>query len=399
MSCNYCRPANPCNSCKQKARTRANCDNCPQIDWVPNTACTIGITVNGCTDTLELKSGIKNCETKTHMSQNPLTGCIEYQNEQYISSNGALGFIETICPVDLAKFINLSDLADVDAEKPENCDLLVFNPACGNDPCADPCADEFQWRNYHIPDAGDCELEPDKNGNYKVLVKNDCGCIEECGLPMIPANAAFIDYHRDSVPDDPDFPWYYGCYNDKINLYLKQNAPNLFGKYDLEVTVNYGVQAIKSKHCVNVNFCSIVVPVINGEGINIEREASILQSDTTTRMPDLADPVPPTTIPWGTKSLRGSFTFIVPKGKEAYLHHEYRLRSLDSFPGYYLNPTYDGKRVPDSEVAEPNNVRHNASRLNALQVIIRPTRGAANFNPKRDDYRNKLDDPVDAYQP
>ena len=51
MSCSSCMPTNPC-GCKKKK----SCDDCPIVDWVPNTACTIGVTVNGCTDTLDPKS-------------------------------------------------------------------------------------------------------------------------------------------------------------------------------------------------------------------------------------------------------------------------------------------------------------------------------------------------------
>ena len=402
MSCSNCLPSNPCNHhCNRncgKVQRKSQCDNCPQVDWVPGTAATIGVTMDGCTDTLDLTSGIRNAESKTHFSQNPITGCLEYQNEQYVASSGTMGYIETVCPADIAKFINIDDLADVESKNPQNCDMLVFNPECGNDPCPDPCGNPYQWKPYTIPDAEDCQIEPDENGNYKVLTKNDCGCIVECGLPIVPANAAMIDYHRDSVPDDPDFPWYYGCYNDKINLYLSQNAPDLFGKFDLEVTVNYGVQCIHSKYCRNVNWVSIVVPAVEGEPINIEREASILQDDCTTRLPELATPVPETTIPWGTKSMRSSFTFIVPKGKEAYLHHEFRLRTLGSYPGYYLSDEYDGKIVPDSIASQVNEVPYNASRLNALQVIIRPTRSSSNFNPVKDQYRDQLDPPTDVYQ-
>lgn len=99
-------------------------------------------------------------------------------------------------------------------------------------------------------------------------------------------------------------------------------------------------------------------------------------------------------LPWGSTSLRGSFTFIVPKGKEAYLHHEYRIRTTDSFPNYKFNATYDGKRVPDSE-ATLDAALWPASRLNALQVLIEPTFGSTDFDPVKDEYRDQLDSPVD----
>lgn len=100
-------------------------------------------------------------------------------------------------------------------------------------------------------------------------------------------------------------------------------------------------------------------------------------------------------IPWGSTSLRGSFSFIVPKGLEAYLHHEFRVRTLGSFPDYYTGP-WDGQRVPDAE-ATLNHVLHPTSRLNALQVLIEPTQGSTDYDPVADAYRNQLDPPVDSY--
>lgn len=298
---------------------------------------------------------------------------------------------QTFTGEQLGCLFNLDDLRDVNAPDPEPCSMLVFNPGCGRCPCT---PEEETWQAYQIPDAGDCVVEPDDEGYYHVLVKNECGCIEECRLPIVPSGMTAINYVRDSVPDDPDFPWYYGCYNDTINLYLAQNASAYFGKYALKVTVNYGIQSIKSDLCQNVNFRSILVPVVEGENlIDIERESSILQGYSISALsPEL---------PWGTQSLRGSFTFIVPKGKEAYLHHEYRLHSISSFSaeGHYLkNPTYDGKRVPDEIASQVNMLPWNASRLNALQVIVEPTFGSSNYNPAKDPERSQLDPAVDEYQ-
>ena len=218
----------------------------------------------------------------------------------------------------LGQLINLDDLRDVEAPDADSCDLLVFDPGCSA--CGEGCKPKpAMWRNYHIPDAGDCEMEPDDDGYYKVLVKNDCGCIKECRMPVVPQGAAVIDYMRDSVPDDPDFPWYYGIYNDHIDLNLAQKAPAYFGKYALEVTVNYGIQVIHSQYCENVNFRSIVVPVNEGESVpNITKEGCILQDDSTSLIATINGTS--IRIPWGSKSMRGSFTFIVPKGKEAYLY-------------------------------------------------------------------------------
>lgn len=291
----------------------------------------------------------------------------------------------------LGQLIKLDDLRDVEAPTPDSCSMLMWNPHC--DFCADGCTKvEAAWEAYHIPDAGDCVMEPDENGYYHVLKKTDCGCPVECKLPVIPDGMTSLNYVRDSVPDDPDFPWYYGNYNDTINLYLAENAPQYFGKYDLKVTVNYGIQAIKSaKFNFNYNFRSLVCPVIEGESVKVTKVASILQGFAMYSHQDDAD------IPWGSTSLRGSFVFIVPKGKEAYLHHEYRVRTNASFPNYYTGQ-WDGKKVPDEEAAL-NAVLHPASRLNALQVIIEPTQGSTDYDPVADAERSQLDAPVDEYPP
>lgn len=442
MGC-YTNPCNSCSKCGSSCCEHKNdcCCNL-HLDWVPHTNCAISVQHDNCSDTLDLCPGIKKCQTVTHMNFNDQTGCIEFQNEKYVYTDGAEGTLERICVSDFLPFINLVDLNDVcfdedlpgtcyelifrknldcgngcksnadcwenfnihspgakvDSmdyirgatedgcpvylDKPENCSFLIFSPSC--------TAPTGEWQAWKIPRAGDCEMEPDDNGYYQVVTLDDCGCPKECNLPVMPAGMTALNYQRDSVPDDPDFPWYYGCYNDKINLHLRENAPRYFGKYDLKITVTYGVQAIKSDMFnFNYNWRSIVVPAIEGESRRTDMEGSILQNWAAvgTFMNGLD-------LTWGSTSLRGMITFVVPKGKEAYLHHEYRIRTTDSFPNYKTNAQYDGKKVPDIE-ATLDAVRWPASRLNALQVIIEPTSGSTDFDPVKDEYRNQLDAPVD----
>lgn len=311
---------------------------------------------------------------------------------------------------DLGSIINLDCLRDVEAPTPDSCDLLVFDPGCSE--CGDGCKPKpAMWRNYHIPDAEDCEVELDEDGYYHVLIKDDCGCIRECRLPAIPDDNLVISYTRDSVPDDPDFPWYYGSYNDTINLHLRENAARYFGKFDLRITVNYGIQTIKSTHNPGYNWRSIVVPVVEGQSINTTMEASILQNWSTAGYLQRAGQTDQEEggFPWGSCSLRGSFTFIVPKGKEAYLHHEYRIRTMASFPKYYPKdswPTpeswagdWNGTKVPvDAQGHVPlDSLAHPASRMNALQIMVEPTKGHSDFNPVKDADRDKLDYPTDTY--
>ncbi len=169
MSCSSCMHENPC-GCKKKK----SCDDCPVVDWVPNTACTIGVTMNGCTDTLELRPGIQNCETKTVFGQNPKTGCIEYQNELYVATDGQEGYIMSVCPVDIAKFINLEDLANVEDVQPENCSLLVYKAESDCGPGCTGVADT--WVHWYAS-------EHLTNGLHWVAGFNENGCLEALDVP------------------------------------------------------------------------------------------------------------------------------------------------------------------------------------------------------------------------
>ena len=376
MSCNNCNRCgdDPC-SCGGCKPARYSCDFSIQVDpfnpyvWLFDNC--------GKLSRVDIP---KIPETCTHLSANFSAASLIY--------DGECGK-DIITGHQLGQLINLDDLRDVDVADADSCDIMVFDPGCTA--CGDGCKPKpAMWRKYHIPDADQCEVEPDNDGYYHVLIKDDCGCIKECRLPVVPDGSAVINYIRDSVPDDPDYPWYYGCYNDHINLHLAQNVPQWFGKYDLEITVNYGIQAVKSTASRNVNFRSLMVPVVAGTSINVAKMSSILQDDTTY---SASGPE----IPWASKSMRGSITFIVPKGKEAYLHHEYRLRTVDSHAAYYKNATYDGKKVPDDIAGQIDRMPYNASRLNALQIIAKPARGVSNLNPVVDAERGQLDAPVDEY--
>ena len=376
MSCNNCNRCgdDPC-SCGGCKPARYSCDFSIQVDpfnpyvWLFDNC--------GKLSRVDIP---KIPETCTHLSANFSAASLIY--------DGECGK-DIITGHQLGQLINLDDLRDVDVADADSCDIMVFDPGCTA--CGDGCKPKpAMWRKYHIPDADQCEVEPDNDGYYHVLIKDDCGCIKECKIPVVPDGSAVINYIRDSVPDDPDYPWYYGCYNDTINLHLAQNVPQWFGKYDLEITVNYGIQAVKSTASRNVNFRSLMVPVVAGTSINVAKMSSILQDDTTY---SASGPE----IPWASKSMRGSISFIVPKGKEAYLHHEYRLRTVDSHAAYYKNAAYDGKRVPDNIAGQIDTMPYNASRLNALQVIAKPARGVSNLNPVVDTERGQLDAPVDEY--
>ena len=286
--------------------------------------------------------------------------------------------VDKISGCDLGSLINLDCLRDVEAPTPDSCDLLVFDPGCSE--CGAGCKPKpAMWRNYHIPDADDCTIEPDSDGYYHVLVKDDCGCIRECRLPA--TNQTKIYTLRDSTPEDPDYPWIYGCYNERIDLDLKHNASQWFGKFALEVTINYDVQCLRSDKAENVNFRSLLIPVFGSYTDDNARKnvmwlSSMLQSTSATY-----DGAHVYCMPWGTIVMRGSISFIVPKGQEAFLRHEFRLRGKDTRYKYLVDPQYDAKVVGDYEATHHNKMHHNASRLHSMQIIVRPTTGSMTFEP------------------
>lgn len=335
------------------------------------------VTINGATTKVKIP---KINETDTKLSTNYTSSSLIYNAEKHT---------DIITGAQLGSLIKLEDLRDTEASAADSCDLLVYNPYCSD--CGDGCAPKnARWTNYHIPDAGDCEIELDDEGYYHVLIKDDCGCIKECRLPVMADGSIAISYIRDSVPDDPDYPWYYGIYNDTINLHLAENAPTFFGKYDLEITVNYGIQVVHSTASPNTNFRSLLVPVAEGSTVDPTMFASILQDQSTVHHSSAPY------IPWGTVCLRGSLVFYVPKGKEASLHHEFRLRTKASAAQYATNPL-DGQKVPDDVAGDIDQMLYTASRLNALQIVVKPARGTSNTSPVVDPERAQLDPAVDAY--
>lgn len=376
-ACNKCNScgADPCGcGCKP---AKYGCDF--DIMANPYDSSIWNVTIGGATKRVKIP---KINETDTKLSTNYTSASLIYNAEKHT---------DIITGAQLGALIKMEDLRDTEATNADSCDLMVFNPYCTD--CGDGCKPKnARWTNYHIPDAGDCEIEVDDDGYYKVLIKDDCGCIRECRLPVAADGSIAISYIRDSVPDDPDFPWYYGAYNDTINLHLRENAARFFGKYDLEITVNYGIQVVHSTVSPNTNFRSLLVPVAEGTTVDPTKFASTLQAQSI-----VSSSAP--FIPWGTVSLRGSLVFYVPKGKEAYLHHEFRLRTKDSvYPsgGYATNPL-DGQRVPDDVAGHVDRMLYTGSRLNALQIIVRPARGTSNTSPVTDPYRDQLDPAVDAY--
>lgn len=373
--CNNCNSCghDPCSCGCKPARYKCDFD----IQANPYDPSIWNVTICGAMTKIKIP---KLNETDTKLSTNYSDRTLIYNAERHTDIIGG---------EQLGSLIKLEDLRDTDTVNADSCDLLVFNPYC--DTCGDGCKPKnAMWKNYHIPDAGDCEVEVDDDGYYRVLIKDDCGCIKECRLPVMADGSTTINYVRDSVPDDPDFPWYYGIYNDRINLYLAQNAPQWFGKYDLEITVYYGIQVMHSTASPNTNFRSLLVPVIVDSSVDVSHFSSIIQGQSTVHHTDAPY------IPWGSVCERASFSFLAPKGKDVYLHHEFRLRTKDSHADYATN-ALDRQKVPDNVAGQIDQMLYTASRLNALQVVVKPARGNSNLSPVVDPERSLLDPPVDEY--
>jgi hypothetical protein len=65
---------------------------------------------------------------------------------------------------------------------------------------------------------------------------------------------------------------------------------------------------------------------------------------------------------------------------------------------HYATNALDGQKVPDDVAAgHIDQMLYTASRLNALQVIVKPTRGIARLEPVVDPERSQLDPAVDEY--
>lgn len=121
---------NKCN-CTTTTDTTPKCAIRTTIDYVPNTACTIGVTTDGVTDTLSLKQGIINCETDTRLLKTP--GTITYRGERFLSSGGASSYEQVINSRDVVADAVLEDLSNVDDGTPQPGDILVYqaDPNCG----------------------------------------------------------------------------------------------------------------------------------------------------------------------------------------------------------------------------------------------------------------------------
>lgn len=281
---------------------------------------------------------------------------IEYKSELDINGCGGVKTNpERIYVCDLLSLGKLTCLGDVAHKTPKNCDLLVYNPCCGDKGC-EACegSDNInKWTPYTIPEAGDCELEADAEGYYHVLVKDKkCGCIRECRIKNTSDTYQYV--LRDSIPNDPDWPFKYGNYNEDIPLRLSEAVPQIFGKTDLEVRIEYGFGTGHPDNSPLVNTRSVVVPQFDGGIVDSFNDAIVIQATAT--------------YPWGSWEGQASRTILVPRGKNVTLKHEVRNRSLSSKAGFYYHAS-DGQEYNGGGGAV-----NNFSRLHALKVTVKPAR-------------------------
>lgn len=292
-------------------------------------------------------------DTQMRLVPNGVDSYIEYLSERDINAceGGVEGETDKVYICDMLGLGKLSCLGDVAIDNPQPCDIMVYHPFCGSNDCEDCNIDKKnKWVNYHIPDAGDCELQPDASGHYKVLTKDACGCIKECKLKN--TDDVFQYSLRDSVPNDPDWPFTYGQYTEDIDLMLEQKVPELFGKTDLKVTIEYsfGIQ-----HCnrgQNLNFKSVASPVIEGMPVDHYRNAWITQMNNL--------------FPWGSWEAQTSRTVLVPKGKKLRLNHQVSLKKVGTVT---YNSPFNGQKYDGNGEAKDD-----SSRLHALVITVEACR-------------------------
>lgn len=299
-------------------------------------------------------------ETDTSMTlvPNGEDSYIQYSSERDINGcEGGDTEPDRIYICDLLNLGSIQCLEDVSSKPPKSCDLFVFNPSCDDEDC-EACAGEDEvdkWVPYTIPDAGTCVAEPDEDGYHKVLVKDDCGCIKECKILNVGDTVQYV--LRDSYPDDPDWPFKYGNYTENIQLHLDTHAPELFGKSDLEVTIQYGFDVGRPNTSPEVNVRSIVIPTQVGGVSDVMAQAITLQGTTM--------------LPWSVWEAQASRTVLVPKGRSLYLNHSVMVRSLSSMANAFTTP-YDGQEYNGVDPAGA--ALANFNRLHALVVTVKPVR-------------------------
>lgn len=347
MACSTCNTG--CNSCNPCGGNDCNkCCITPCLQWGLD-----GCFLRGrCPDGSELNP-LDLCEwLHKHETCTDFSLVVDGGGDNYMKYANECGEIQKIYICDFLSLGDLECLGNVVSEEAQPCDLLVYDPSCGEE-----CSKTYEkWTHYHIPDAGDCVLEPDEEGYYHVLVKNECGCIVECKVQF--SDKVYEYGIRDSYPDDPDWPFTIGSRQgdnrELIDLHLE--AVPEFGKRDLEVTYEYAFGVQNSIYLNNYNFKSLVTPV-NRPDRNAATPALVATKSTVIQLNNLS--------PWGSWEGQCSRTVIVPKGEKLYLVHQVDVRDLNTNIIPY-GGTFEG--TPPAGIP-------GSSRLHALRVVVSPCDG------------------------
>lgn len=355
MTCSTCDPCE--NNCGQ------NCCNNACLRWGFDGCFLRGRCADGTELTpLDLCAWLKVHETCTELLLVPQT-TDDVENSGYMLYRNECGEEYKFWVCDFLGLGSIQCLKDVfNYGEAQPCDLFVFDPDCDGD---ETNPKHGKWVPYHIPDAGDCLLEPDDNGYFKVLKKNDCGCIEECNLF---ASSKTWEYSlRDSWPDDPDWPFTAGSFEEVIDLKLDEKI-SMFGATDLEVTIQYGygiqhMGAVSSPMLLSEyhNFQSVCVPVEDATPTNTPVAYGTVPLSTLDKYSKAITVQGSNLCPWGTWEWQVSRTVIVPKGKKLFLVHQ--VKELD----------YNNNQIPLG--ATSSNPGVDCSRLHALHVFVRATKG------------------------
>lgn len=140
-----------------------SCEQRVTIDYIPNTAATIGVTADGITDTLDLTDAIHNVESKTHLKLNRVNGMIEFWNEFYMQTNDE-DYLETISIPELLQYGRLEDLGNVVDTRGKAGDILYYQADAS---CGPNCTGiNDSWVKLHAPT---------EDGKYKLTMTVEGG--------------------------------------------------------------------------------------------------------------------------------------------------------------------------------------------------------------------------------
>lgn len=140
-----------------------SCEQRVTIDYIPNTAATIGVTADGITDTLDLKQAVLNVESKTHLKLNRIGGSLDLWNEMYIQT-GEDGYMDSILVPDILELGDLEHLGNVTDTRPKNGDILYYK---ADSSCGPNCVGvNDKWTKLHAPT---------EDGKYKLTMTVENG--------------------------------------------------------------------------------------------------------------------------------------------------------------------------------------------------------------------------------